>query len=150
MERSSGRAKVRVLIADDQPWVRAALTRLIRQQSDVVLLGAARDAEELLRLARTTSPDVVLTDLRMPGNVPAAIRTLDRARDRPAVIVLSAYDEIAALHTCIEAGATAYLLKDLSPQQILDSIRDHAMWRRSLLDAGSWAKEELASHSRVR
>jgi DNA-binding NarL/FixJ family response regulator len=129
---------IRIAIADDEPFVLAALASLIRRQRDMDLVGSAAHASALLELVDERSPDVVLTDLRMPGDVTNTIRSIDRKKNAPAVIVFSAFDEVVALHASLEAGATAFILKDLSPREILCTVRDHATWRAALLEAGSW------------
>ena len=132
------RPAIRIAIADDEPFVRTALASLICRQPDMDLVGVTIDADGLLALVEKHLPDVVLTDLRMPGDVPQIIRSIDRMENAPAVIVFSAFDEVVALHASLEAGATAYILKELSPREILSTLRDHATWRAALLEAGSW------------
>lgn len=129
---------IRIAVADDEPVVLTALASLIGRQRDMDLVGAARDAAGLLELAARQGPDVVLTDLKMPGDVPAAIRAIDLLDDAPAIIVLSAYEEVTALYACIEAGAAAFVLKHVSAHDVLATVRDHARWRGALLEAGSW------------
>jgi DNA-binding NarL/FixJ family response regulator len=94
----------------------------------------------LLEVVENLSPDIVLTDLRMPGDVTAIIHSIDSLMNAPAVIVFSAFDEIVALHASIEAGAVAYILKNMSAQNVLSTLRDHATWRAALLEAGSWTR----------
>ena len=134
------RATIRIAIADDEPAVLKALGNLIRRQRDMNLVGSASSAHALFELVERQSPDVVLTDLRMPGDVPATIRSIDALMDAPAVIVFSAFDEVIELHASIEAGAVAYIVKNLAPQDVLATLRDHATWRAALLRAGSWTR----------
>lgn len=131
---------IRIAIADDEPIVLGALASLIRRQRDMDLVGVTTDADGLLALVERQLPDIVLTDLRMPGDVPSIIRSIDRLENAPAIIVFSAFDEIVALHASLEAGAAAYILKDLSPGDVLSTLRDHAVWRAALLEAGSWTR----------
>jgi DNA-binding NarL/FixJ family response regulator len=136
---------IRIAIADDEPFVLGALTSLIRRQRDMDLVGVTADADGLLALVERQSPDIVLTDLRMPGDVTGIIRSIDRMENAPAIIVFSAFDEIVALHASLEAGAAAYILKDLSPGEVLRTLRDHATWRAALLEAGSWTRGARAN-----
>jgi DNA-binding NarL/FixJ family response regulator len=113
----------RILIVDDHPLTRDALAALLVQQGFEVV-GEAADGEEALQAARKYAPDVVLLDLTMPGM--DGLAALPRIRDEaPAceVVVLTASDTEENLLAAIRAGASGYLLKTESPEQIAAFLR---------------------------
>jgi DNA-binding NarL/FixJ family response regulator len=113
----------RILIVDDHPLTRDALAALLVQQGFEVV-GEAADGEEALSAAREHEPDVVLLDLTMPGM--DGLSALPRIRDEaPAceVVVLTASDSEENLLAAIRAGASGYLLKTESPEQIAAFLR---------------------------
>ena len=115
---------VRVLIVDDDPLVRSALTLMLGGQSDVEVVGEAGDGREGIELARRLVPDVVLMDIRMPRlNGLEATQQLHAAPDPPRVIVLTTFDADEHVIGAVAAGADGFLLKDTPPAQILDAIR---------------------------
>jgi DNA-binding NarL/FixJ family response regulator len=113
----------RILIVDDHPLTRDALAALLAQQGFEVV-GEAADGEEALTAARKYAPDVVLLDLTMPGM--DGLTALPRIREEaPAceVVVLTASDTEENLLAAIRAGASGYLLKTESPEQIAAFLR---------------------------
>lgn len=113
----------RILIVDDHPLTRDALAALLAQQGFEVV-GEAADGEEALTAARKYAPDVVLLDLTMPGM--DGLAALPRIREEaPAceVVVLTASDTEENLLAAIRAGASGYLLKTESPEQIAAFLR---------------------------
>lgn len=119
---------ITVLLVDDHPIVRAGLRALFDNHSDVDVVGEAASGEEALTLAGHLHPDVVLCDLRLGegmGGVDttAALRALTPA---PAVIILTTFDRDAEILGAIEAGAAGYLLKDVAPATILQSLKQAA------------------------
>lgn len=114
---------VRVLVVDDDPLVRGALTLMMGGRDDVSLVGEAADGRECLDAVARLKPDVVLMDLRMPvlGGLEAT-RELHRRPDPPRVIVLTTFDADEQVIGAVAAGADGFLLKDTAPQHILDAI----------------------------
>jgi DNA-binding NarL/FixJ family response regulator len=119
-----GRDPIRVLIADDQRVVREGLSMLVGLIDGVVVVGAAGDGAEAVRLAEAHHPDVVMMDLRMPGTDGIAA-TADLRQRLPAarVLVLTTYADEAAIVPALQAGARGYLTKDASAEQIETAIR---------------------------
>ena len=114
---------VRVLIADDDSVVRAALTELIQSRSDLTLVGAAVDARQAISMAAASHPDVALVDYRMPGGGDYATKEIIRRSPRTTVLCLSAYDNPATKSKMLEAGARDFLVKGVSTiEDIVASI----------------------------
>lgn len=115
---------VRVLVVDDHPVVRAGIVGLLAAAADLVVVAEASTGEEAVRLALELEPDVVLTDLRMPGMDGAgATAHIVAARPRTAVMVLTTYDTDADILRAVEAGARGYLLKDAPADALVEAVR---------------------------
>jgi DNA-binding NarL/FixJ family response regulator len=116
--------RLRIVLADDHPVVREGLAAMLAGQADFDMVGEAADGSAAARLVRDLQPDVLLTDLRMPGLDGVAL-TAEVARTAPAVrvLVLTTYDSDADIVRAVEAGATGYLLKDTPSAQLFDAIR---------------------------
>nr|WP_321164122.1 response regulator transcription factor [Nocardioides sp. Root190] len=118
----------RVLIVDDDPLVRSALTLMLGGQEDVAVIGEAGDGREGVRMARDLQPDVVLMDIRMPVlDGLAATRLLHGDPNPPRVIVLTTFDADDYVVGALAAGADGFLLKDTPPVDILAAIRKVAV-----------------------
>jgi DNA-binding NarL/FixJ family response regulator len=117
-------APIRVFLVDDQELVRAGFRMLIESQDDLEVAGDAGDGGEALEKLAVTRADVVLMDVRMPrlDGVEATRHLLTRP-DPPRVIVLTTFDLDEYAFAAIKAGAAAFLLKDTSPESLLDAIR---------------------------
>lgn len=114
----------RILIVDDDPIVRSALTLMLGGQQDLTVVGEANNGRECLAVQRTIEPDVVLMDLRMPElDGIEATRQLRQLDDAPTVIVLTTFDTDDMVLAALAAGAEAFLLKDTPPDELVDSIR---------------------------
>ncbi|QZN85635.1 response regulator transcription factor [Cellulomonas sp. C5510] len=119
----------RVLVADDQPLVRAGLTALIDAEPDLEVVGAAADGDEALELARSTTPDVVCLDVRMPGRdgISVARELCGPDAEHPVpVLVLTTFDLDEYVFGALEAGASGFLLKDAEPETIVHAVRQVA------------------------
>jgi DNA-binding NarL/FixJ family response regulator len=127
---------VRVLLADDHHVVRAGLHAMLDPSPDIEVVGEAGDGAEAIARVRELDPDVVLMDLRMPGmDGVAAIAVLREAAPDVAVLVLTTYDTDADIVRAIEAGATGYLLKDATRDELLQAIHSAAAGRSALAPA---------------
>ena len=120
---------IRVLIADDQPLVRAGLSALVNMEADLEVVGEASNGIEALELARQLRPDVACLDVRMPGKDGIAVaRELcgpDVAEPIP-VLVLTTFDLDDYVFGALEAGVSGFLLKDAEPDVITAAIRQVA------------------------
>ena len=121
---AAGRKRVRVLVVDDHPVVRAGMVALLSESPDIEIVAEASDGAQALVAVSQHHLDVVLMDLRMPVldgvAATAAIQALPRA---PHVLILTTYDTDADIVRAVEAGARGYLLKDAPPAELADAIR---------------------------
>jgi DNA-binding NarL/FixJ family response regulator len=113
-----------VLIADDQALIRRGMAMLLDAAPDIKVVGQAADGVEAVELARRLLPDVVLMDLHMPrkGGV-LATREISAALPHTRVMVLTTFDRDDLVFDAVRAGAQAYLLKDASEEEVLDTVR---------------------------
>jgi EAL domain-containing protein (putative c-di-GMP-specific phosphodiesterase class I) len=115
---------VRVLVADDEPALRNALSELLGQEEHVELVGTAADADEAIALAGREFPDVALVDVKMPaGGGPRAAREIQRLSPATRVIALSAFEDRPTVLEMLRAGAVGYLVKGTAAEEIVGSIR---------------------------
>jgi DNA-binding NarL/FixJ family response regulator len=128
--------RVRLLISDDHPVVRAGLKGMLAGEPDFEVVGEATDGLEALELAERLEPDVVLMDLRMPrmDGVRATRRVRDKLPDT-RVLILTTYETDADVVKALEAGATGYLLKDASSEDLYRAIRAAAANESALAPA---------------
>ena len=143
---SAGGAPTRIMIADDHPVVREGFAAMIGTEPDMTVVAQARSGEEALDLFRRVRPDVTLMDLRMPGMGGVdAIRAIRREFPDSRLIVLTTYDGDEDIYRALEAGAQAYLLKDMLCDEILAAIRAvHAGQRRIPAAVGTRLAERMA------
>ncbi|MDX1909719.1 MAG: response regulator transcription factor [Bacteroidia bacterium] len=116
---------IRVLVFDDSPRIRESLTLLLASAEGVTLVAACPDATEAAIQVARYQPDVVLMDIDMPG-VPGteAVRQVQQVMPGLPVIMLTVFDDDEKIFQSICNGAVGYLLKNTSPDQLLDAIRD--------------------------
>lgn len=115
-----------VLIADDHADARRALRAIVGSDPALTVVGEAADGEQAVALARRRRPDLVLMDVRMPRRDGlSATRELTATAGGPAVLVLTTFDEDAAVFGALQAGAHGFLLKTASAAQILEAL--HAL-----------------------
>jgi DNA-binding NarL/FixJ family response regulator len=121
----AGRApRVRILIAEDQALVRRGTAALLSMQPDMEVVGEACDGIEAVEMARRLTPEIVLMDLHMPrqGGV-AATREITRTLPGTQVLVLTTMNDDETVFEAVRAGAHGYLLKDVTEQELLETIR---------------------------
>lgn len=116
--------KIRVLIVDDHDMLREGLTSFLKAYPEFELVGEASSGKEAIDLCLRLEPDVVLMDLLMPEmDGITAIRHIHRAQPTIRLIALSSFGEEELIKGALEAGATSYLLKNVSAQELADAIR---------------------------
>jgi DNA-binding NarL/FixJ family response regulator len=117
---------VRVAVVDDQQLVRAGLRALLERAPDIEVVAEAGDGAAAVRAVRSTRPDVVLMDVRMPGTdgIEATRRILaDPALPGVHVVMLTTFDDDEYLFDAIRAGAAGFLLKNTAPDALRDAVR---------------------------
>ena len=120
----AGPMTIQVILADDQPLIRAGLRRLIDQTPGIDVAGEAGTGAEAVQLARDTSPDVVVMDIRMPGMDGIEATQMITAGDtRARVLVLTTFDDDDYVYGALRAGASGFLVKDMALEDILTAIR---------------------------
>ncbi len=114
---------VRVLVADDHAIVRRGICALLATEPNVQVVGEAQDGHEAVEQARMLAPDVVLMDMVMPGmDGLEAIRHIVEHRPEIRILVLTSFASVEMILPAIRAGALGYLLKDSSPEELVDAI----------------------------
>jgi DNA-binding NarL/FixJ family response regulator len=115
---------VRVLIADDQALVRAGFRMILDAAEGIEVVGEAGDGQEALAAVRRLQPDVVLMDVRMPtmDGLEATRRILADSGNAPRVVMLTTFDLDDYVYAALRAGASGFLLKDVSPEQLVAAV----------------------------
>ena len=116
---------IRVMIADDQEVVRSGFAALLDTRDDMTVVGTARDGQDAITVATANRPDVILMDVRMPVlDGIAATRTITHTlRPAPRVIVLTTFDLDEYVYDALSAGASGFLLKDVTAETLFDAVR---------------------------
>ncbi|HYY12028.1 MAG TPA: response regulator transcription factor [Kineosporiaceae bacterium] len=122
-DRNAQDEPVRVLLADDADLVRAGFRMILAAQPDVDVVGEARDGEEAVVLARRQRPDVVLMDVQMPrlDGLGATRRIVAEGSSR--VVVVTTFDRDDYLFEALRAGASGFLLKNSTPEDLVAAVR---------------------------
>jgi DNA-binding NarL/FixJ family response regulator len=115
---------IRVVVADDQQVVRAGFAALLDTQPDITVVGRAADGAEAVSVCRQQTPDVVLMDVRMPiMNGIDATRALIAHDQAPRVLILTTFDLDEYVYDALSAGASAFLLKDVTAENLFQAVR---------------------------
>lgn len=125
--------KIRILIADDHAVVRRGLRTILLSEPEMELVDEAADGIEAVLKARACHPDVILLDMVMPRlDGLGAIQQIKQENPAARILVLTSFAEDDKLFPAIKSGALGYLLKDSSPEQLLQAIRDVHAGKSSL------------------
>lgn len=123
---------IKVLLADDHPFIRAGIRTTLAAEDDLVLVGETAEGQQTQSLCCALMPDVLLLDLDMPGPRPTeTVNYLHEHCPNLKVIVLTAYDDEAYIRGMLAAGAAGYVLKDEAPESVVHAIR-------TVVQGGSW------------
>jgi two-component system NarL family response regulator len=115
---------IKILVAEDHPIVADGIVAVLGKAKDIVVVGRARNGEEAIGMLKHHQPDIVLLDLRMPLIDGIGVMTwIKRTGSNARPIILTIYHGENEVSQAIEAGASAYLLKDTLPSEILKTIR---------------------------
>lgn len=115
---------IRVVIVDDQPLARSGLRSIIESEPDMTVVGEAANGAEGVSLITTSRPDVAIMDLRMPilDGIAATAQVVADALDTQ-ILVITTFDDDELVYQALQAGASGFLLKDSTPQQMIGAIR---------------------------
>lgn len=134
---------IRVVIAEDQAMVLGALSALLSLEHGIEVVGRAANGREALALARALTPDVIVTDIEMPDMTGLDLATTLRAdASRSRIVMLTTFARPGYLRRALDAGVSAYLLKDAPSGQLADAIRRVAAGGRVIdpqLAADAWS-----------
>jgi NarL family two-component system response regulator LiaR len=121
--------KITVLIVDDHPLVRQGVSAFLSTLADIQVVSEASSGEEAVTLTEKLAPDVILMDLIMPGGMDGveATRQIKKQSPRTQVIVVTSYHQDEHIFPAIRAGALSYVLKDIEPLDLADTIRKAAL-----------------------
>lgn len=118
------KSSISVVLVDDHAVVRAGLRSMLAAEKDIKVIGEGSNGTEAYALCRRLRPDVLLLDMRLPGESGSEIcRSLKAGPSSPAVLILTSFDDAATVLTALEAGADGYLLKDVHGQDLAGAIR---------------------------
>jgi two-component system response regulator DesR len=119
-----GRSEIRVVIAEDQGMVLGALAALLEIEGDISVLAQARDGNQALACVLSHKPDVLITDIEMPGLTGLEVAgELRRRRVATKVIILTTFARAGYLRRAMDAGASGYLLKDRPARELAEAVR---------------------------
>jgi DNA-binding NarL/FixJ family response regulator len=124
---------IQVMVVEDHPIVRHGIVSLVSDEEDMNVVAECASGEEAIQLFAQHKPDVTLMDLGLPGGIGgvAAIQNIRATSPNARFVVLTTYDGDEDIHRALQAGAKAYVLKDMFLDQILDTIRAvHAGMKR--------------------
>ncbi len=116
---------IRVAVVDDQALVRGGFAVVLGLQEDMEVVAEAGDGAAAIEIARTHRPDVILMDIRMPGvDGLAATKTIVDSADWPVkVLILTTFDPDEYVYKALRAGASGFVLKDISPEDLVAAVR---------------------------
>lgn len=120
-------SKISVLLVDDHALVRHGFRRMLEDDAEITVVGDASDGHDAVKEAIRLKPTVVVMDFALPSmNGAVATRQILKERPETAVLILSMHSEPAYVHTCLEAGARGYLLKNAMDLELVDAVKQVA------------------------
>jgi len=120
----NGSTDLTIVLADDQELVRAGFRVILESEPGFRVVGEAADGGGAVEAVQELRPDVVCLDVQMPGvDGLEAARRIAALPDPPAVLILTTFDSDDALFQALEAGASGFLLKNASPERLIDAVR---------------------------
>ena len=139
---------IRILLVDDQELIREGLTIILGALSDIEVVGQAADGQQAIELADRLQPDVILMDVRMPHvDGIEATRRIKDTHPTTQILILTTYNEDELVFEGIRAGASGYLLKDITRNQLAEAIRGVAQGEAQI--APTVASQVLAEFQRM-
>jgi len=114
---------VRIVVADDHQVVREGFAGMLDTQPDFTVVGTASDGAEAVRICRQLSPDIVLMDVRMPGMDGIEAARQLAGEGRPRILILTTFDLDEYVYDALRAGASGFLLKDVTAERLFDAVR---------------------------
>ena len=116
---------IKVAVVDDQALLRGGFAVMLGLQEDIEVVAEAGDGAAAIEMARTHRPDVILMDIRMPGTDGlAATKAIVESADWPVkVLILTTFDPDEYVYRALRAGASGFVLKDISPEDLVAAVR---------------------------
>jgi len=143
MARADATAPIRVVVAEDQVMVLGALAALLEMEADISVIAQARDGLQALEAVRTHKPDVLITDIEMPGLSGLDVANQLSGEHGLCIIVLTVFARAGYFRRAMEAGVAGYLLKDRPASALADAVRRVARGLRVVdpeLAAEAWSE----------
>jgi len=138
MKNTAAKQSVRVVLADDHDLVRSGIKALLSMVDGIEVIAEARDGKELITLVESLNPDVVMTDISMPGmDGITAISHIHATHPEVRLLVLSMYDTVDFVKRAVANGACGYLMKDAPPFELEQAVR-------SVMATGSYFSPSIA------
>jgi DNA-binding NarL/FixJ family response regulator len=138
MKNAAAPKRIRIVLADDHDLVRSGIKALLSMVEGVEVIAEARDGKELIGLVETLNPDIVMTDISMPGmDGITAIAEIHSKHPETRLLVLSMYDTVDFVKRAVANGACGYLMKDAPPMELEQAVR-------SVMASGSYFSPAIA------
>ncbi len=142
-------ARIRVVLVDDHPIVRAGIRGLLEAAPEIEIVGEGKNGAEAIALVASLEPDVLLLDMEMPDMTGSDVADRLKEQGGPTrILALSAYDDHEYIHALLARGAAGYLTKEEAPERIVEAVRGVAQgedgWisRRAASSMARWARDE--------
>ena len=141
---------IKILIVDDHAVVRSGLSKFLKVNKDLQLVGEASDGEEAIQLASLHLPDVILMDLMMPGiDGVAATREIHKKHPTIKIIALTSFSDSNMVQGALQAGAIGYLQKNVTAAELANAIRSAHVGRMTLSPEAAQALAESAAQPQI-